>query len=191
MQGNSLTDIHHATPEWLTNVLADSGRLTKGQVLSVSPEKGTSPHSTNARLLISYSEVSAGECPESLFLKISRSVAEFGTSELEYYSKIAAQMTDPPIPTCYHADFSREVGAYHLLMQDLSASHEARWKGDPSLESATSAMDALAHLHAHWWNHPHLEQYVGSFPTRSTIEKYIAPAREGLAPFLEIGRAHV
>lgn len=151
----------------------------------MSREAGSSPHSTNARLLLTYSDGAEGECPQSLFLKISRSTAEFGTSELEYYSKIATQMSDPPIPRCYHADYSASVGAYHLLLQDFSATHVARWQGDADLESGQSAVDSLAHLHAHWWNHPDLTTSVGPYPTAETIDRYIEPSRQGLERFLQ------
>ncbi len=184
MQGKPLTDIAQASPDWLTEVLTVHGTLQRGRVISVTTEAGTSPHSTNARLLIGYSQEAEGVCPQSLLLKISRSTAEFGTSELDYYFQIAKRMENPPIPHCYHADYSASVGAYHLLLEDLSTTHIARWQGDPSLANGRSAIDSLAHLHAHWWNHPELPAIVGEYPTAETIERYLDPARQGLLPLI-------
>jgi len=186
MQNMPIDSIDEITSEWLTRVLTDGGYLIGGTVSHVENRSQTSNWASNAVLRLSYSADALGEKPTKLFFKLCNpGIGTFGDSEMVYYSIVAAEISDAPIPRCYHSAYNKGNGKYHLLLEDLSDTHAPDIK--PTWELATSTMFSLAQLHASWWNNPKLP-LVGEYPDRSKIGKYVGFADKGLAPMLdEIG----
>lgn len=183
MQNIPLDSIDEITPEWLTHVLSDRGYLTRGTVSEIENRPHKSNWASNALLRVRYSADALGEKPTKLFFKLCNpGPGTFGDWEVIYYSIVAAEIRDAPIPRCYHSAYRKEDGKYHLLLEDLSDTHAPDI--EPTWELATSTISSLAQLHASWWNHPRLS-LVGEFPDRSKIEKYVAFAEGGLAPMLD------
>jgi thiamine kinase-like enzyme len=74
-----------------------------------------------------------------------------------------------------------------LLLEDLSDTHASNWNVKPTWESATKTIDAMAKIHASWWNHPQLST-VGKFPNENVIKSYLSHPAQGLIPMLgEVG----
>ena len=189
MQNIPLASIDEITPEWLTRVLRDGGYLTDGTVSDIQTRSHKSPNASNAVIRLSYSADAMGEKPTKLFFKLcDPGNNSFGNSEIVYYTTIAAEISHPPIPHCYHSAYLKEQGKYHLLLEDLSDSHAPNRNVKPTRERATKTIAAMAQLHASWWNHPKLS-LVGEFPNRSKLEKYVSFAQRGLAPMLDDGGA--
>jgi hypothetical protein len=132
-----------------------------------------------------YSADARGSPPSSLFLKIcSAESAEFGTTEIEWYTKIAVSIPECPIPRCYHYGYAHDTGQYHLLLEDLSDTHHNLWGVQPAAGLACQTAVSLAKIHAYWWDHQHLiddERY----PTAAVINRYCAEFDGGLTPMLE------
>ena len=179
-----LDSIDEITPEWLTRALSDGGYLTRGTVSEIENRSHKSNWASNAVLRLSYSANALGEKPTKLFFKLCNpgSADTFGDSEIIYYTIVAAEISDAPIPRCYHSAYRKEDGKYHLLLEDLSDTHAPDI--EPTWELAASTISSLAQLHVSWWDHPRLP-LVGEFPDRSKIEKYVAFAERGLAPMLD------
>jgi len=183
VQNIPLDSIDEITPEWLTRVLREEGCLTRGTVSEIQISSHKSNWASNAVLRLSYSADAMGEKPTKLFFKLCNpGSGTFGDSEIVYYSIVAAEISDPPIPRCYHSAYLKEQGKYHLLLEDLSDTHAPDIK--PTWKLASNTIASMAQLHAGWWNHPKLS-LVGEFPDRSKIEKYVAFAKGGLAPMLD------
>src|SRR5215216_3512323 len=124
MQSLPISSIDEVTPVWLTHVLREGGHLTRGTVSEVQKQSLKSNWARNAVLRLNYSADAAGEKPEKLFLKLcDPGPGVFGDSEIIYYSIVAAEISDPPIPRYYHSGYFRERGNYHLLLEDLSDTH--------------------------------------------------------------------
>ena len=180
-----LQTIEEATPEWLTHVLQEQGYLDEGAVLNVQTKTEKSSNADTARLTLIYSKEAIGRMPANLFLKLcSVNAEQFGSSEISYYTTIAAQIQDPPIPHCYHSAYATTTGHYHLLLEDLTDTHTPNWKVKPTWENAAKTIDAMAKLHASWWNHPQLGT-IGKLPDEVAIEDYISHPAQGLMPMLE------
>lgn len=183
MQNIPLDSVDEITPEWLTRVLTEGGYLTCGTVSEVQDRSQKSNWASNAILRLRYSADALGEKPAKLFFKLCNpGPGTFGDSEILYYSIVAAQIPDAPIPRCYHSAYLKEDGKYNLLLEDLSDTHAPDI--EPTWELAASTISSLAQLHAAWWDHPRLS-IVGEFPDRSKLEKNVAFAEAGLAPMLE------
>lgn len=176
-----ITDAAQITPTWLDDVLIRNNALSAGHVSSVSVEGESSANSSVSRLHLTYTPDAQGKLPTTLFLKLCSGV-NFGVSEVEYYTRDYVGLPDSPLPRCYDAHYTDAGRAYHILMEDLQATHHRDCP--PTLEMGLAAADAFAALHAHWWGADRLQQGGVTPPTRSAIDTYIAHIQPGLQPLL-------
>jgi aminoglycoside/choline kinase family phosphotransferase len=79
-----------------------------------------------------------------------------------------------PVPRCLAA-VETGGGGWHLLLEDLSATHgQPEWPVPPPVGLCRGAVDALAALHAAWWEHPRLEADLGQPVTAAEATAGIA-----------------
>ena len=163
-----IANAEEVTPLWLTERLRANGHLRRGGVSGVRVKSSrTLPVSVISRLEVEYEPGAGPEAPRNLFLKVSNpdfvnEPRESPPEEIVFYSSVAPEMPDPPVPRFYDAGFSRETGRSHLLLEDLSVTH--RHAPDPLAPpraSCEAAVDCLAGVHAHWWEHARLGAGVG------------------------------
>lgn len=163
--------IDQVTPDWLNAVLRDSGALPRGSVASVDPGAGQSTFaSTTWRLALTYSADAHPAAPGRLFLKLSSPALAPGDAdpdhvrkEIAFYTTVAPAMGAGMTIPCYAAAYDPATGASHLLLRDVSAVYDACLT--PIRRNCELAIDALADLHAFWWDHPRLGEDIGSYPT--------------------------
>jgi hypothetical protein len=180
-----ISDVDQVTPDWLTDVLARSGVLPAGRVLQVGVETERSVWSQIVRLRPRYDDAT-GRPPTALLLKIcAGDDAVFGPSEVLYYTRDYQGLAAAPIPRCHDAQFSESPRAYHILMDDLSATHANTWEIAPTLERGRAVADALAALHAYRWGPAELSAIGATLPGTAEIERYIGHVRQGLQPLLD------
>jgi thiamine kinase-like enzyme len=178
------------TPAWLTAVLRQSGVLEQGNVTQVESEQTSAFNSATSRLFLQYSADATSGAPIRLILK--RNVAtdwgiEAGADEVKFYTLIATLPEHPDnIVPCYGASYDRKSGDSYLLLQDLSATHRPPLTRDqqiglvenvPSDADIAAVVEALARLHAYWWEHSLLETDhfdIGYWSrTRDRFEQYL------------------
>ena len=117
-----------------------------------------------ARLTLRYDGVAAG-APSSLVVKMpsqypeNRAIGDhfdFYAREGRFYQQIgdkAALRT----PHCFHNELDPETGAYLLLLEDFGArTLISQIAGMPAARAA-EALEAIALLHAEWWDSPALD----------------------------------
>ena len=156
------------TPEWLTDTLRQSGALTSGRVLRVEDSANAAFNSVAGHLRLTYSSDAPPSLPQRLFFK--RNLREewavrAGAREVAFY-QVAAAMADrlAMIVPCYGAAHDAATGDSWLLLRDVSETHRAPvtreqiilGEGIPPDEQLTALVEALAGLHAAWWEHPSL-----------------------------------
>ena len=157
-------------PAALTAALRKAGVLDRGAVreVKVLHERDTVlSHIT--RLGLRYVRESAG-APQSLILKtphaaFAKPLANAGRHEVAYYTQLAPKMPAQLVPRCFDGNFDEESLAWHLLLEDLTDSHEiaTAWPLPPSREQMMAIVTALARWHAAWWDHPGLGETVGTW----------------------------
>jgi len=184
-----MTVLHHfkdLTPDWLTHTLREEGVLDTGQVIRVTSNRTTHQASLNYFLNVKYSPDAPKTAPKTLFLKLSRPERwPLTADEVEYYTKILAQMPYKVTPTCYGAEFDGEKGAYHILLEDVSKTHTGLSLAYPPVsEHALRMAKTLARLHAYWWEKPTLNQ-VSDLPTETVIRRYVDKCLAGLSPMFD------
>jgi hypothetical protein len=174
-----LSEAAQATPAWLTASLQRAGALTQGEVAAVEARGEGSTHSQIAWLQLRYTPGSTGDRPERLALKLCANAAGlFGASEVEYYTRDYAGVPQAPLPRCFHAAHDPASGRYHLLLEDLRATHAICWDRVPDAAFAQALADALAALHGVHWGRT-------APAADGEIDRYIENIRPGLQPLLD------
>ncbi|HVF67909.1 MAG TPA: phosphotransferase [Pyrinomonadaceae bacterium] len=190
---NVLRRVEEATPEWLTSILRRRGFLERGSVVAVRAASSSTLLVSNvSRLEVSYTPDASRDAPASLFLKLSlpvfqpEAVKDSSRMEVEFYSSVAPEMKDPPVPACFDAAFDPATNRAHLLLEDLSATHfQPPSPLPPSETHCAQAVEALAEVHAHWWEHPRLGAGVGEFLTEDKVEAVARNAAERFEKFAD------
>jgi hypothetical protein len=97
----------------------------------------------------------------------------FGRSEVDYYTRDYLGLEGAPLVRCFAAHFEPGSG-YHLLLEDLSATHEDRRDIAPTLAHGLAVAEALAKLHRfHWQSRP--------APGPQALDRYFDEVRPGVA----------
>lgn len=149
------------TAHWLTDALRSDGVLGGASVETVTATdigEGTGIFGEIARLDLSYSGDADG-APASVVVKLpciepeNLAVAQalgIYRREIAFFEHIAPT-TSLRVPTCHLARMDDD-GRFVLLLEDMSVDYEV---GDQvvgaTLAQAEAAVDALAGLHAPWW----------------------------------------
>jgi thiamine kinase-like enzyme len=181
-----LHTIEDLSADWLTHILREKGILEQGLVTSVKSSSTNHQASLNYFLSVEYSADAPKTAPRTLFLKLSRPERlPLTASEVEYYTKILAHMPDKITPTCYSAEFDDTIGAYHILMEDVSKTHTGLSLAyPPTPEHGIQMAKTLARLHAFWWEKPTLK-VVSDWPTETVIQRYVQKCMAGLSPMFD------
>jgi thiamine kinase-like enzyme len=187
-----ITNPDQATPDWLTWVLQQSGRLARGKVAYAHAETVSSYTSTIVRLSLTYSQDAPSNAPTHLFLKLSRPDShqhvvgnEERRKEVELHNLVAVLMPQPPVVCCYRAAYDAQTGASYLLFDDVAAMH---FGGDrspmPGMAHWEKAIDSFAAWHAFWWDHPALPQFA-EVPSEASVSGTIDGIRECYVRFAD------
>lgn len=186
--GEVITELGQVTADWLTAVLTRSGALTGGDVIGFDVDNGRGNWSTNAALHLTYSANAQGKLPRHLFLKmVNTNIGDdesFGPSEVFYYTRDYIGAPDVPLITCYDAAYSSASQRYHLLLDNLSATHTEAYNKAPTLEYGLALAEGLAALHAHWWGAARLAHIEAPIHSPDHIQRFVDIAAPGAAHIL-------
>jgi thiamine kinase-like enzyme len=183
-----ISDTRQVDVAWLNEVLKRSGALAVGRVQGFDLARSESVNASIARIRVDYESGSVGTQPRFLLLKICKNEPWFlKDSEVYYYARDYVDLKNPPVPTCYNAASS--VAGYHILMDDLSSTHQAN--ASVTLSNGIRAAEALADLHAHLWDPRRLSAFGYAVPDQRNIDRYIRHVEPGLLPMLEAVRGDI
>ena len=181
-----------AAPERLTAILRRAGVLECGEVVDVAVETARDTLvSRIARLRLTYGAAAEGG-PAHVFFKTQRDDSTpdwhgLGRQEATFYALVAVATPAGLLPRCYEA-VVEPAGHWHLLLEDLTASHEplADWPLPPPLEKWDAVVAAHARFHAAWWDHERLGVSVGTFADDSGVfDRFMAALPTDFATFAD------
>ncbi len=144
--------------------------LGDGRVVSVEAEAPRDQLlSRIVRLRLAY-EGAAVKAPRSLILKIglpgdaNDGPFVHGVNEVAFYAKVAPAMPAGLVPRCFDSAWQAETRQWHLLLEDLSDTHEMAtpWPLPPDEKMCGRMVQTLARFHAAWWDDPRLGVEVGA-----------------------------
>lgn len=186
MESKLITSLDQVSPPWLTGVLRRAGLLSEASVTEVTYESAATSFSIIAHLRISYD--SDSKAPARLFLKFSKPKHPVSTPERGWevlFYRFVAPRTPAPLLRCYDAAFSPEQGKLHLLLEDVSDTHysEPPSQLPPTRKNCELIVQALADIHAAWWEKPPWDVIGSSLPDRVEVDRRIQEVRERIALF--------
>lgn len=158
------------TPDTLTHWLRTAGSLPMGEVERVDIDLEVSTTvSTLTFVRVAYSDRVTGNLPTSLVVKqaLGTSTApNVAPAEVDFYRRLAPMLGSPPLVRCLAAISGGTRDRDTLVLEDLRASHDHRaWPLPPTASQADGAIDALAAVHAQWWEHGELGVSIGTLHT--------------------------
>ena len=190
--GNVLTDIEDVTSVWLTEVLRRNGCLYQGHVTNVRKwGMKLTPVSQVVHLDVDYSNGASGAVPPKLFLKMTKpdlqeELAGIGEGEVKFYNKVASKISPRSLVRCYEAAYDDQEKRFHLLMEDLSATHfSTSWPLPPSEDHCLRVIECLAEVHASWWNNTRTIEEIGPGSFSEYIQRCFQRMRQVLPDFLD------
>jgi len=158
------------TSEWLTAVLRASGRLETGtaSVSDVQPVGSDSGYASQVgRVRMAFAGC-VTSLPDSMIVKLAASgtsaswsefLAEKYARECGFYTRVWPDV-GAQTPGCYFAAHEAETRRVVLLLEDLGTARFGDAELSWSQDEAESIVDALAGVHARWWNNPHLDSWT-------------------------------
>lgn len=152
------------TPQWLEAAL---GRRVH------SFERTEAVSIWGAHVLI-VAQVEGEQAPLKLRVKVG-SATVFGRGEVDYYVRTFVGLVDAPLVRCYQAE--ADATHYHLLLDDLTDTHQNQDDVPVTETYGRSLVESLAQLHAHHWALPP--------PDAADIEASLREARAGLPVMLD------
>lgn len=157
------------TTGWLTEALRSGRVLSSGGVASFRSEQigvGKGFAGRLARLSLDY-EAGPDVAPRTIIAKFpagegpTRALAErfgFYAREVHFYQQIG-ERTGIPVPRCYFSAIAPD-GDVVLLLEDVSNARGGDLVRGCSLDEAACVVEALAEMHARWWNSPELASFA-------------------------------
>lgn len=190
MSDQVITSLEQVTNEWLTAVLTHSGALTQGTVTAVSIDTGRGNWSTSGSLQLTYSPDAQGERPLRLFLKMVNADTGdgeyFGSSEVDYYLRDYVDVPDAPLLRCYNGRYSAAIHRYHLLLEDVSATHVVACDQPQALAYGLALAEAFAILHGRWWSEAGLTEANAPIHDTAHIRRFVEIAEPGAGHIIEV-----
>ena len=156
------------TLDWLSAVL-------KRPLRAFSKTEASSNWANQTRLLVTCADGS------ELQLRLKTCLGStFDRSEADYYTHDYLTLANAPLVRCHDAQFEPGTG-YHILLDDLAATHTNRRDAVPTLAYGLAAAEALGRLHRHHWQSQ-------PAPATADMDRYFAAIRPGAAPLEAISR---
>jgi thiamine kinase-like enzyme len=176
----------------VTSALRRAGVLGEGQVRTVELEEPRDTILSHiVRLKLSYDGSAAG-APASLILKTARSDRMdpawlAGRQEVAFYTEIAPRLPPGLVPRCFDAAWDANTNAWHLLLEDLAATHliATAWPLPPNLHQCEIIVGSLARIHAEWWDNPALGVSVGTWLDADALAQRRQAFAAHLARFID------
>ena len=172
------------TADTLSSWLHSSGTLPRGTVTDVRIDLEF--EATFSRLVfldVTYSADASADLPQRLVVKsplVSSSAVE-GRSEVQFYRQVASSIGSPPLVRCLAT-----IDDCVLVLEDIRATHDhPPWPLPPSRTQCELAVDALAKVHAQWWETPALGHTVGKPNTTESLTTMVQGIAAHLPAFMD------
>ncbi|MEE8045268.1 MAG: phosphotransferase, partial [Dehalococcoidia bacterium] len=152
--------------------------------LTYDREEPNAPRSVIAKLHRQWSSVD-----NPALIDVMRKIYE---REVRFFKELGSD-SGMAVPRLHVAEFDETPAEFILLLEDLSNLRAVDQSDDCSLEDASTAINALARMHAKWWGDQKLYEYPWLTERTLMSEPLVAQAifAEYLDPFIEITGEHL
>ncbi len=138
-------------------------------------------------LTTTYSAEAPADMPRRLVVKspLVPDKSSEGDAEAQFYRQLAPMLGTPPLVRCLAAIEDT------LVLEDLRSTHDhPPWPLPPSRTQCEMALEALACVHAQWWESQALGHSVGKLHTRDSLTSMVHGISAHLPKFFDaVGNA--
>jgi hypothetical protein len=181
-----------ANADHLTETLRASGLLGAVRICNVSLMSSQQKlRSHTFRLRLDYEGPAEG-APSSVILKMGHldgagHPSYANRQEIAFYRDIAPALPARLVPNCFEAVEATDSSAWHLLLEDLTDSHfiATEWPLPPTFAQCESIVQALARVHAAWWDDPRLGVSVGCWRDTAASDRILQSLVDQFARFAD------
>lgn len=175
------------TAGWLGGVLG----TTVESVTAENLGEGVGVMSEVTRLTPTYPDGADG--PASLILKTASPAEQnretattygFYRREVRFYQELAADLP-VDVPRCRFAAMDDSSVPFAILLDEVTGARAVDQLAGGSLTDAEKVVDAIAALHARWWDAPDLDQLDWLPPVNNDLYKGYAEVMPQLVPVLQ------
>ncbi len=154
-----IPNIEELTPEGLTRILKKKGYINKGKVLKIIKRESREGFHSNVHFLELYfsNDIQKEVISSEIVVKIPKTddLSKLaGKYEARFFKVVTEKNKELPVPTCYDVAFSKETGYSHVILENLSKTHEelSDLPVPPLKKHCERAIESLAKIHAFWWD---------------------------------------
>lgn len=175
------------TAATLSQWLRRSGSLPGGEITEVHLDlEHKAPISTLHFLTVTYSSDAPSDLPRHIVVKSPLIQSSHDSPEVQFYRDLAPLLATPPIVRCLAAIENSDSGPETIVMEDLRATHDhLPWPLPPTRSEAELAIDALAHVHARYWEAPALGDTIGRHNTEESLTSMVQGVASHLPSFFD------
>ena len=176
------------TAATLSHWLRRSGNLPNGEITQVRIDlEDTTPISKLYYLTATYTSDAPSDLPRRLIVKSPLLKASGDGPEVQFYRDVAPSiLKTPPIVRCLAAVENSDDNPETVVIEDLRATHDhLPWPIPPTGSQAELAIDALAHVHAQFWEAPSLGNTIGRHNSEQSLTSMLKGVIEQIPPFFD------
>lgn len=175
------------TAATLSSWLRRSGSLPSGDITQIHIDlEHKAPISKLHFLTATYTSDAPADLPRRLVVKSPWVQASGDGPEVQFYRDVAPILATPPLVRCLAAIENSDEMTETIVLEDLRSTHDQRpWPMPPTRNQSETAIDALAYVHAHYWEAPGLGSTIGQHNTEHSLTSMLQGVIEQLGPFFD------
>ena len=165
----------------LSDWLRRSGVLPRGDIVQLHIDlEHLTPISKLVFVTATFTPDAPADLPVRMVVKSLLS-GEHRPAESQFYREVAPGLPSPPLVRCLA---TVEDGT--IVLEDLRATHDhPPWPIPPSRQQAETAIDALAHVHARYWEASTLGNTIGQPHTEQSLTSMVNGVAASLPAFMD------
>lgn len=175
------------TAATLSSWLRRSGSLRNGGITEVHLDlEHKTPISTLHFLTATYTSDAPADLPRRLVVKSPLVQVSGDGPEVQFYRDVAPGLARPPLVRCLAAIENSDDTPETIVLEDLRATHNnPQWPVQPTKNQSEIAIDALAHVHAQYWEAPALGNTIGKPNTEESLGSMVQGVTANLPAFFD------
>ncbi|MDQ7026963.1 MAG: aminoglycoside phosphotransferase family protein [Anaerolineae bacterium] len=190
-----ITTIKILKPALLTALMRANDILGEREAVEIIRQLGQGESNTSFyyHLSLQYKNYQTQRhAPDKVFVKLTKpnQPPEFIQREVDFYNKILPallrknKIQDLCLTACYDAYFDDITGQSHVILDDVSKDYvPSKEKHPPTQRHREQIIDALARIHAQWWEHPILDT-IADMPSEEKIAANLQTYQEKFATLM-------
>ena len=182
-----MTETLLPTAATLADWLRRSGSLPSGDISEVHVDlELPTPISKLFFLTATYTPDAPSDLPRHLVVKSPREQVTGDGPEVQFYRDVATILSKPPVVRCLATIENRDGQSETIVIEDLRATHNhLPWPIPPTRSQAEIAIDALAHVHARYWEASTLGKTIGRHNTEESLTSMVQGVASHLPAFFD------